>query len=136
MWLTPQITIFIGGINHSQSWLVSDIVSATLIGFDPVIIGYLIIYSPKWLKKIWYVNRFMIPPHLMPSCNLATPVFRAALRARDGRQPQLLRGSTVTLRRPRRARAKDNRPVPPATSRMGPEGRGQTWDLPAENGGE
>jgi hypothetical protein len=70
----------------------------------------------------------MIPPHLMPSCNLATPVFRAALRARDGRQPQLLRGSTVTLRRPRRARAKDSRPVPPATSRMGPEARGQTWD--------
>lgn len=80
-------------------------------------------------SKYGTVTRFMIPPHLMPSCNLATPVFRAALRARDGRQPQLLRGSTVTLRRPRRARAKDSRPVPPATSRMGPEARGQTWDL-------
>jgi len=35
----PQITIFIGGTNHSQSWVVYGIVLPTLLGICPQLLG-------------------------------------------------------------------------------------------------
>jgi hypothetical protein len=76
----------------------------------------------------------MIPPHLMPSCNLATPVFRAALRARWQAAAAAAR---IHGDAPQAAAGQGEGQQTGATGHVQDGAGGQGTDLgPAENGGE